>query len=241
MRSPTSYHSLQAKLDRRFSDGFLLTTSYTLGRAINYWQGTTNGGIPTPADIERSRGRAEYDRTHNYTNGFVYVLPFGRDGRWARTGPASWIVGGWQISGLFTAQSGTPINFTASGATLRAQGNTQRANVNGAPAVLGGIGPGNLWFDTSVFSFPADDTFGNVPRNALLDGPWFVNLDAALAKWFTIRGDAKAEFRVDAFNVANRPQFANPNGELGNARFGQITGTLAATERTIRFGVRVLF
>jgi len=241
MRSNTTYHSLQTKLDKRFADGFLLTTSYTLGRSINYWQGTTNGGIPTPADLPRSRGRAEYDRTHNYTQSFVYLFPFGPEGRWVRSGPASWIIGGWQISGIFTAQSGPPINFTANAATLRAPGNTQRPDASGTPAVLGGIGAGNQWFDTSVFSFPAPNTFGNVERNALLDGPWFVNLDAALAKWFPVRGDIKAELRVDAFNVTNRPQFSNPNADFGNARFGQITGTIAGTERMIRFGLRVLF
>ena len=241
MRSNTTYHSLQTKLDKRFTDGFLLTTSYTLGRSINSWQGTTNGGIPTPANIALSRGRAEYDRTHNYTQSFVYLFPFGRDGRWVKSGPASWIIGGWQIAGVFTAQSGQPINFTANAATLRAPGNTQRPDASGTPAILGGIGPGNLWFDTSVFSFPAPNTFGNVERNALLDGPWFVNLDAALAKWFTIRGDVKAELRVDAFNLTDRPQFERPNGEFGNPRFGQITSTIGATERTIRFGLRVLF
>jgi hypothetical protein len=84
----------------------------------------------------------------------VYQLPVGRDGRWLQSGPASWILGGWQLSGIFTAQSGQPINFTANAATLRAPGNTQRPNVSGKPAVLGGIGANNQWFDPSVFSFP---------------------------------------------------------------------------------------
>ncbi len=241
MRSDTTYHSLQTKFDKRFSQGLLITTSYTLGRSINYWQGTTNGGIVTPADPERSRGRAEYDRLHNYVQSFVYQLPIGPEGRWLRSGVASWILGGWQVSGIFTAQSGPPINFTADAATLRAPGNTQRPNASGKPNVPGGIGPGNQWFDTSVFSFPAPNTFGNVERNGLLDGPAYVNLDASLAKWFTFARDIKAEFRIDAFNATNRPQFANPNGEFGNPRFGQITTTLANTERVVRFGLRVLF
>ena len=241
MRSNTSYHSLQTKFDKRFANGFLLTTSYTLGRAINYWQGTTNGGIITPADVELSRGRAEYDRLHSYVQSFVYQLPVGPEGRWLRTGLASRLLGGWQVSGIFTAQSGQPINFTASGALLRAPGNTQRPDATGKPEVLGGIGPGNQWFDASVFSLPAANTFGNVERNGLLDGPAYINLDASLAKWFAVHRDIKAEFRIDAFNATNRPQFSNPNGELGNARFGQITTTLANTERVIRFGLRVLF
>jgi hypothetical protein len=241
MRSNTTYHSLQTKFDKRFSRGLLITTSYTLGRSINYWQGDSNGGIPTPADIPRSRGRTEYDRLHSYVQSFVYQLPVGPEGRWLRTGPLSWILGGWQVSGIFVAQSGLPINFTSSAATLRAPGNTQRPDASGTPKVVGGIGPGNQWFETSVFSFPAANTFGNVGRNELLDGPAFVNLDASLAKWFNFPRGARAEFRIDAFNATNRPQFERPNGELGNARFGQITTTLAQTERVVRFGLRVMF
>jgi hypothetical protein len=241
MRSDTTYHSLQTKFDKRFSQGLLVTTSYTLGRSINSWQGDSNGGILTPADIPRSRGRAEYDRLHNYVQSFVYQLPVGRDGRWLRSGVGSWVLGGWQVSGIFTAQSGIPINFTANAATLRAPGNTQRPDATGTPNVVGGIGAGNQWFETSVFSFPAANTFGNVERNALLDGPAYVNLDASLAKWFNFTSQTRAEFRIDAFNATNRPQFANPNGELGNANFGQITTTQAATERIVRFGFRVVF
>ncbi len=241
MRSDTTYHSLQTKLDKRFANGFLLTTSYTLGRSINYWQGDSNGAIATPANIPRSRGRTEYDRLQNYVQSFVYMIPAGKQGRWLRSGPLSLVLGDWQISGIFTAQSGIPINFTTNAATLRAPGNTQRPDASGTPKVLGGIGAGNQWFDPDVFSAPPDDTFGNVPRNALLDGPKSVNLDASLAKWLSLKGDARAEFRIDAFNVTNRPQYENPNGEFGNARFGQITTTRPDTERVVSFVLRIVF
>jgi hypothetical protein len=241
MRSNTTYNSLQTKLDKRFANGFLMTTSYTLGRSINYWDGDSNGGILTPANIELSRGRAEYDRLHSYVQSVVYQIPVGKQGRWLQSGPLSWILGDWQVSGIFTAQSGIPIRFTTNAATLRAPGNTQRPNASGTPTVLGGIGAGNQWFDTSVFSAPPDNTFGNVVRNGLLDGPAYVNLDASLAKWFTLRGDTRAEFRIDAFNATNRPQFENPEREFGNARFGQITTTRADSERVITFAFRLLF
>jgi hypothetical protein len=241
MRSDTTYHSLQTKFDKRFADGLLLTTSYTLGRSINYWQGDSNGGITTPADISLSRGRTEYDRLHTYVQSFVYLIPVGRKRQWLQSGPASWILGDWQVSGVFTAQSGTPINFTTNAASLRAPGNTQRPNATGTPNVLGAIGAGNLWFDTAIFSAPPDNTFGNVQRNAWLDGPGYVNLDFSLARWFTLKGDARAEFRIDAFNLTNTPHFDNPNGEFGNASFGQITTTIANSERVITFALRVLF
>ena len=163
----TSYHSLQTKLDRRFTNGLLITTSYTLGRGKNYSDGDSNGMIVTPADIERSWARRDEDRLHVFVSSFVYLLPVGPDRRWLRTGPLGQILGNWQVSGFFTAQSGLPIDFRAADALLRAPGNRERPNVSGTPAVLGGIGPGNLWFDTSVFSAPAADTWGNVGRNSL--------------------------------------------------------------------------
>jgi hypothetical protein len=237
----TQYHSLQTKLDRRFANGFLLTTSYTLGRAKNYSNGDSNGDIQTPADIERSWARTGEDRLHNFVVSFLYQLPAGADRRWLKEGVLSQILGGWQVSGFFTAQSGLPINFEASGAALRAPGNTQRPDASGTPKVLGAIGPGNLWFDTSVFSAPAPNTWGNVRRNSLLDGPDYVNLDATIAKLFTVRRTIKGEFRIDMFNATNTPHFDRPNGRLGDATFGQITSTLSGTERSMRFGFRLMF
>ena len=68
-----------------------------------------------------------------------------------------------------------------------------------------------------------------------------MNLDLSIAKWFTFSAETKAEFRIDAFNVTNRPQFDRPNGEFGNVRFGQITTTQAGTERAVRFSLRLIF
>ena len=153
LATDTSYNSLQAKLDRRFRNGFLVTTSYTLGRAINYSEET---GVATPADLERSKGRPNFDRTHVFASSFIWDMPFFEEG----DGALHWILGGWQVSGIFTAYSGTPVNFTASAATLRAPGNTQRPNVNGEPEVFGDIGPGQKYFDTSVFSAPGGEHLG---------------------------------------------------------------------------------
>jgi hypothetical protein len=229
----TTYHSLQTKLDRRFQNGFLLTTSYTLGRATNY--SDDNGGIATPADVERSKGPAGFDRTHAFASSFIWDTPFYKNDR----GALGWILGGWQVSGLFTAYSGTPINFTASGATLRAPGNTQRPNVSGTPEVFGDIGPGRLYFDTSVLSAPAENTWGSLTRNGSIRGPGFWNLDASLVKRLRFNDRVGAELRVDAFNVTNTPHFNNPNGSFGSSTFGQVTSAFG--QRLVRFGGRLMF
>jgi hypothetical protein len=237
----SEYNSLQLKVDRRMRGGLLLTNSYTLGRGYSYTNGDgSGGGIPTPADIERSWQRTSFDSTHNYSSSFLYLLPWGPDGRWLKEGVAGRVLGDWQVTGVFSAISGTPIDFTASATNLRAPGNAQTPNATGTPKVLGGIGSSELWFDTSVFSAPAANTWGNVERRGLLTGPAYVNLDASIVKIVRI-GSRRAEIRADFFNALNIAHYANPNGTLGNANFGRITNILALTERMIRFGGRFLF
>jgi len=233
----TNYHAMQVKLDRRFRNGLLLNTSYTLSRAINYQEETA--GTFTPADIERMKGRAGFDRTHAFAGSFIWEVPFFKSGN----GAAHWVLGGWQISGIFTAYSGRPVDFTASDATLRAPGNVQRPNLNGGdPEVFGDIGPGKLYFDTSVFSAPAQNTWGNMTRNDSINGPGFWQVDLSLAKRFRFADRVSTELRVDAFNAFNHPNFARPNGAFGGSTFGQVTGMDDSyIPRLVRFGLRVIF
>jgi hypothetical protein len=233
----TNYNALQAKLDRRFRGGFLINTSYTLSRAINYQEETA--GTFTPADIERMKGRAGFDRTHAFAGSFIWDTPFFKNDK----GAAHWILGGWQVSGIFTAYSGRPVDFTAPAATLRAPGNTQRPNLNGPdPEVFGDIGPGKLYFDTSVFSAPAQDTWGNMTRNDSINGPGFWQVDLSLVKRLRFADRVSTELRVDAFNAFNHPNFGRPNGAFGGSTFGQVTGMDDSyIPRLVRFGLRVIF
>ena len=198
----------------------------------------SNGTIPTPADPERSWGRSQFDRLHNFVSSFVYVLPWGPQGKWLQTGWLGRVLGDWQVTGIFSASSGEPIDFTASNAGLRATGNTQRPDATGKPEVLGGIGSNELWFDTSVFSAPAPGAWGNVRRNALLTGPGYTNLDASLVKIVRF-GTRHAELRADFFNVTNTPHWNNPSGSITSANFGRVTSSFG--ERIVRFGARILF
>src|SRR4029450_64216 len=106
------------------------------------------------------------------------------------------VIGGWQISTLFVAQSGTPLNITGNGTLLNTPGNTAFANLTGDNKVLGGLGPGQLYFDPAVYSLPAANLQGNMKRNGGPDGPGFWQLDAALFKRFAMGGSRYAEFRV---------------------------------------------
>jgi hypothetical protein len=236
LRTDTDYHSLQAKLDRKFRNGFLVTTSYTLSRAINY---TGEADIDTPADIELSKGRADFDRTHVFAASAIWDMPFFKEG----DGPLHWVLGGWQVSGIFTVYSGTPVNFTASNALLRAPDNTQRpTRIAGDPEVLGNIGPGQLYFDTAAFAAPPENAFSNMKRYDSIDGPGFWRADLSLMKRFRFGDRVAAELRADAFNAFNHPAFGNPNGSFGSATFGQVTGMAGAyNARLVRFGARIIF
>ena len=184
----TSYNSLQVKLDRRFVDGLLLTTTYTLGRGWSYVNGDSNTGIATPADIERSWARTDQDRLHTFVESFVYQLPAGPGRRWLTSGGSSarsWADGRSAASSPCSAD--TPINITMDAAALRAPGNTQRPDVNGTPEVLGGSRSRRRSGSTPRCSRRRPpNTFGNAPRNGVLDGPAYINLDATLAKLFSL-------------------------------------------------------
>jgi len=237
----TTYHGLQMKIDRRFKQGLMITNSYTFSRAMNY--NDDSNTIATPIDFSTSWARAGFDRTHNYALSTIYDLPFGPGRRWLSEGMTSKILGGWQVSTLFVAQSGVPLSITASGTALNTPGNTAYADQIGSPKVLGGLGPGNLYFDPAAYAQPTAGTQGNMTRNGGPEGPGFWQLDGALFKRFQISASKYAEFRVDAFNVTNSVRWGNPNTGYSNASgttFGQVTGTTGG-QRSIRFGGRFAF
>jgi hypothetical protein len=231
------YHSMQVKVDRRFSQGILVTNSYTLGRGRDYV--SENNTVSVPIDLERSWGRSDFDRLHNYVLSALWDIPVGPNRRYLAEGMLGQIVGGWQISGIFQAQSGTPLNITGSGALLNTPGNTLYPDLVGTQQVLGGLGPGNLYFDPDVYALPPAATFGSMTRNGGPDGPGFWELDMSLFKRVRVQR-VSLEFRVDAFNATNSVRWGNPGTSLGGSTFGQITGT-NGSQRVIRFGGRVLF
>jgi len=236
----TTYHGLQMKIDRRWRNGLLLTNSYTYSRAMNYTD--ENGGIGTPIDRELSWGRAGFNRTHNWVSTGVYELPWGPNKRWLNTGLLSSLIGGWQLSGIYTAQSGAPLNIGGNN-LLNTPGNTAFVNLNGDNRVLGGLGPGNLYFDPTVYSLPPAGVQGNMTRNSGPEGPGFWQLDGSLFKRFAVGGGRYGEFRIDAYNVTNSVRWGNPNTGFSTATgttFGQITGTTGG-QRSVRFGGRFVF
>jgi hypothetical protein len=174
-----------------------------------------------------------------FVQSYIYELPFGKNKRWLQSGVGRVVLGDWQVNGIFTSQTGFPLNFTYSAASLNAPGNTNRPDINGKPSISGNVGVGSLWFDTSMFSAPSPNRFGTAGRN-ILTGPGLVNLDFSLFRSFPITERYGIEFRFESLNFTNTPHFNNPTTQFGNPNFGQVT-TAMQDQRQIQFGLKFTF
>jgi hypothetical protein len=240
----SSYHALQAKLDRRFSSGFATTTSYTFGKGMGFQTGD-DGGLAFYINQRRNYARNDFDRTQTFVQSIVYDLPFGKGKRFVSSGIGAAVVGGWRISSFLTLMSGLPLYFSASSTSLKAPGNTQTPNLIAPVKILHGIGIGNPWFSTSSFAPAAGTAFGNVGRN-YLSGPNFFNLDAALSKSIRFTERYNLDLRLEAFGVTNTPQFFFTTGNgtvagltLNSSSWGAITS--ATGGRQLQLGAKFNF
>lgn len=255
-----NYHSLQTAINRQFSKGLFLKGAYTWSKTINW--ADEDGWVSLPITnwepaLRRNRAVAGYDRTHMFTLGFLYDLPFGPGHRLAQSGAASWLLRGWRTNGVYNAYTGTPFTISADGASLNAPGSSQTADqVLGKVAVIGEIGANKPWFEPLAFRQPTGARFGTTGRNTLR-GPGMWNMDLSLFRTFSFTERWKMEFKAEGFNITNTPKFANPAANVANMRlnadgslqslnnFSSITGTLTAltspSERRFRFGLRLSF
>jgi len=176
-------------------------------------------------------GPSNYNRNHILAISYVYPLPFWKTGRdWYKVA-----LGGWQISGVTTLQSGLPFNITiptdTAGTGLSGQ---QRPNVIGD-----WHGPTRTQYLTpSAFAVPAAGTFGNLGLNAVFY-PNFNNWDVSLQKTFRVTERVRTAFRAEFFNIPNHLSYTAISGSFTSSTFGQITG--ATDPRTMEFALRLTF
>jgi hypothetical protein len=232
----TWYNSLQVKLDRRLGDGFLLTTAYTFSKGLNYSE--DNGSIPIPMSVALNKAHMQDNRTHIFTQSYMYELPFGRGKKWGQNGVAMWVFGGWQFQGLLSLNTGRWDSPTVA-STLNAPGNTTRPNWLTPVRYLGGAGPGEKFFDPSSFAIPAQNTLGNTGRN-IIQGPGVVNLDAAIHREFRVREGMELALRIESFNFSNTPHYNNPNLNINSPQFGEINGAMQ-DQRQYQIGLTLRF
>jgi carboxypeptidase family protein/TonB-dependent receptor-like protein len=237
----SNYHSLQASLNRQFKNGFMVKGAYTWSKAIDWTDDDGWAGLSwnDPSILRRNRAQAGYNTPQIFQMSYIYELPFGSGKRWASSGAASKIAGGWQTSGIFSAVSGQPFQLTASGASLNAVDQLQTPDQVGPIRKLGGVGSGNPFYDPTAFAPVTDVRYGTVGRNSLR-GPSSINFDFSLFRTFKPLEHLEVQFRADAANLFNTPHFNNPNGDITSGDFLTITGA-RNDERQFRFGLRLAF
>jgi len=249
--SHSSYHGLQARFQQRFSHGVTFLSSYSWSKSIDNGSGirTVDGDSLTPSNdhnLHLDRGLSAFDFRHRWTTSFLYELPVGRGralgGSMNRLGDA--LIGGWQIGGIATLQSGFPFTLYCG------SGPIQNGGDNCYPDSLGGDsalphdqrGP-NKWFNTGNFVNRINDPtlpqyrYGNNARNNVI-GPPLLDLDFSASKNFRFTEKRGLEFRAEFFNIMNHPIFGQPNTTVGTGNFGTITGT-RVDSREIQFALKL--
>ena len=216
-----SYDAFQAQYTKRYSAGLSVVTAFTWSKNINvgcadYWEGCN---IQDPYQMRTNRSVDDVDVPLIFTFSSVYELPLGKGKAFGNSGPEAKVLGGWQVNGILATRNGQPytphINFD----NANANGGSERPNVSGSTS-----GPKSLneYFNTSAFSLPAKYTYGNAGRNSLR-GPGYTDVDFSLFRNFKFLERFNAQFRAEAFNLFNHPNFANPDSTLEDANFGKIT------------------
>ena len=227
-----TYHSLQVQLKKQMRSGGLLQVAYTWSKALT----DANGFNYQPQDSYNLRndwGPSSYNRNQIFVVSYVYPLPFWRNQQeWYKKA-----LGGWQISGVTTVESGLPLNVVTQGDTagIGITG-SERPNISG-DAFAGTHG--TQFLNPGAFSTPNEGTFGNLGAFALY-GPGIFNWDASLQKSFPSFHDRiQTNFRAEFYNFPNHLSYTGVNTTLGTANFGQVN---AATDpRTLEFVLRVSF
>lgn len=226
------YHSLQTRVEKRFSKGYTLQAAYTWSKAMEALE-FLNAADPVPYESLGS-----LDRPHRMSLSGIYEMPFGKGRQFLADSPGlvDFFAGGWQLNGIVTFQSGAPLGF---GNALFV-GNVEDIAISAGDRTV------EQWFNvnsgfnrvaaqqlaSNYRTFPL--RFGGVRGDA--QHRW----DLSAIKNFRITEQAKLQFRAEAFNALNRPIFNNPNTTPTSTAFGTVTGT-AAKARTFQFALKLQF
>jgi hypothetical protein len=238
----SNYNSLQTNLRKRFGHGLMFTAAYTFSKGMGYGGDQAGGGqdgFMNNLDLHTQYAPLDFDRKHMFVASHVYELPLGKGKRFLdKGGPINYILGNWQLNGILRLATGTPFTVTADSTPCNCPGNRLTADALKPAKILGGVGPGQKWFDITAFGQPGPNRFGTAGRNTVR-GPGRKTYDMSIFKNFPIKERAKVEFRAEFYNLTNTPQFNNPSASLNSGNFGEISS--AYGQRNIQFGMRILF
>jgi hypothetical protein len=259
----STYHALQAQVQRHFRGGLEAQFSYTLSKSLDtrsydpaftIVSGANNqSASSTPIDIYNRRlnyAPSDFDRTHVFQAYWVYEIPFGRGRQYFghSSGLLSRLIAGWEVGGFLTAESGRPMTVYSGANTV--------SNVRQTPANCAGNCPHSLgqvfndpassfiyYFNAdqrAQFTTPDPGSFSNTGRN-YFRGPRFYDIDATFAKKIYFTERYYLQLRADASNLLNHPSFGFPTLTITSSTFGQIRSSTDSASRKIQLGAKFYF
>jgi hypothetical protein len=250
----SNYQGLQITLEKRYTVGLYLRTSFTWSKAIDNAGQVLEGGLTESAvqDVHNPRndkGPSSFDRTLNNVSSFVWELPVGRGRRWLgrMPAPAEAFLGGWQLTGIPNWRSGTPFSLLYEPTPLGELvpilpilgRNPYRPNILGNAVIPESARTIDHWLDRSVVSIPAyTSPLGNSGRNSLR-GPGFAQLDLGVFKNFRMGEARSVQFRCELFNATNHTNLGLPNNNASSPGFGTIR-TTASEPRRFQLALKLL-
>jgi len=253
----SNYNAMYARVERRFHAGFSLLNSFTWSKAIsNAPQYRNAGGItgsenspPQDSfDLAAERSLAYFNAEFRYVTTGVYDLPFGKGHKMFARGFGEAILGGWQLAGILTLQSGFPFTINYKGDPINIGGGSGGIltrpnyvlNANGSPVdpnLSSGQRSTGEWFNTGAFVQPVN-SFGDVGRNTMIGGG-LTNVDATLARSFLIHEKFHFQFRVEVFNVENHSNYGLIGRIVNDPTYGIVQNQLPP--RQIQIGIKAEF
>ncbi len=240
----STYNALQARVEKRWSNGLSFLTSYEWGHALdngssaNINSGNNSGLRDFLLYPQLDYGNADFDMRQRFVTSYMYQLPFGPGGRWGGniSGLAGRLLGGWNTAGILTFQTGNWYTVEDSNANFANSDGNQNpdliGNPNGRPCV-----PGTL-FNTCAFANPPLGSLGNAGIN-IVQEPGVIAWDMSLLKNFRLTESKSLQFRAEFFNILNHPNLTTGNLQFGSSNLG--FPSAASTPREIQFALKLYF
>jgi hypothetical protein len=242
----SSYHAGTAKLEKRFSHGLNLLSTYTWSKFCDNTgsgPGSKLGDLGAAySDFYNRRadwGPSSNDIRHRVTVSSVYQIPVGSGRRYLSQHPLRHIVGSWQLGIVSAFQTGAPLTVqTQTNTTYAYSSGAQRANIDRDPNLSGDQRTILRWFDTGAFSQPGVNQFGN-QNPGMIRAPGLFNFNASIIRVFRVAEGKNLQFRGEFFNLPNHTNFGNPAHTFEGAGFGIVNSARPA--RQVQLGMRFTY
>lgn len=243
------FHSMQVTGEKRFSMGFAFLAAYTWGHSIDNASNDLGGGPLNSYNLRSDRGNSDFDLRQHLVLSWTYEVPVGTGRKFGNKfrGFTQAALGGWQVNGVDTFQTGFYFSPTSNVNTLGSGVGTERPDLVGNPNLPSDQRTLLRWFDVTAFKTPAPYVWGNAGRNILI-GPGTRQFDFSTFKSFPIGHSEvrKIQFRSEFFNIFNTPQFNNPGAAIGSTSAGQVSAAgektfFQRTSRQIQFALKLYF